>query len=77
MASVRNRIRLRYETNEPPRQRGLTKSVLLGIPLAGGRVFFFLVANAFVSRSDGDVTQLPRGQTREMVLFLGATPLSV
>jgi len=49
MASVRNRTRLRYETNEPPpsrhnsgsaRHRGLTKSVLLGIPLAGGRVFF-------------------------------------
>ena len=70
MASLRNRTRLRYETNEPPppsrhnsgsaRHRGLTKSVLLGIPLAGGRVFFFyIVPNAFVSCSDGDITQLP------------------
>ena len=68
MASVRNRIRRRYETDEFPRHnsgsarhRGLTKSVLLGIPLAGGRVCVFVVANAFVSRSDGDVTQLPMG----------------
>ena len=60
VASVRNRIRLRYETNnEFPRHNsgstrhcGLSQSVLLGAgsPLAGG---MFLSENAFVSRSGG------------------------
>ena len=58
------------------RHCGLSKSVLLG---AHWRAVCVLSANAFVSRrSDGGVTQLPRGQSIvRNGAYLGGTPLVV
>ena len=45
-----------------------SKPVLLGAHLAVGVFLSISSANAFVSRSEGNATQLPRGQSSEMVL---------
>ena len=70
IASVKARTLARNFIIEFPRQSsgkvrhcGLSKSVLLG---AHWRAVCFLSENAFVSRSDGNVTKLPRGQSSEM-----------